>query len=112
VRRNVVVPVLEPMRRRDARIVEGQDFRGDERAVVAVGDGVDAEHGNEDGDGVDSHKLLLNVKMESQYRFNVDFQSSTNRPVSRTTSDPDHIYRPITLSTFLKRRLCKRRIFS
>src|SRR5262245_66559727 len=53
VRRNVVVPIGILVRRRDARIVESQDFRGDERAVVAVGDGVNAEYGNENRDGVD-----------------------------------------------------------
>src|SRR5262245_23744845 len=59
VRRNVIVPVVELVRGRDARIIESQDFRGDERAVIAIGNGVDAKYSDEDGDGVDRDHMLF-----------------------------------------------------
>ena len=44
VRRVVVLPVVEPVRGRDARVVEHRDLRREERRVVAVGDGEAAQH--------------------------------------------------------------------
>ena len=41
--RMIVLAVVQRVRRRDARVVERHDPRGDEGAVVAVGDRQDAE---------------------------------------------------------------------
>ena len=49
--RVVVVPVVPNVGRRHAAVVERHDPRGDERAVVAIGDGQDAEDRKNDVEG-------------------------------------------------------------
>ena len=47
-RRDVIVPVLQRVRGGDAPVVQRQRFRGDERAVIPVGERVDAQRAQQD----------------------------------------------------------------
>ena len=64
-RRVVVVPVVLRVRRRHARIVQHHHLRGDERAVVAVRDGQDAQGGNDQVESM--HRGAFYQRMSSGF---------------------------------------------
>ena len=57
-RRKVIRAVILGMRRRDARVVEHPEFRGDEGAVVPVRDDKNAEDGDDDVQGTHINRIL------------------------------------------------------
>src|SRR5258706_416443 len=56
-RRNIIVPILKSVRGTRPTVVEGQNFSGNERAVVAIGNRVNAKCAEDYGERI--HTCLL-----------------------------------------------------
>src|SRR6185369_9446690 len=95
--------VLEPVRRRHPRVVQDHHVRGQERGVIAVGDGDDGEEEEDEGEGVhvNAECRMQNAKSILHFAFCIlhfTMRSCRSSTLSSRTTPPS-IRPPATSSS-------------